>query len=50
MCVGLIYLSGASGTGKTIAAKVIVEELLEDGIPVLVFDYTEQWDGYLSRT
>jgi DNA helicase HerA-like ATPase len=38
-----ILVSGASGAGKTIAAKVIVEELVEEGIPVLVFDYTEQW-------
>jgi len=38
-----ILVSGASGAGKTVAAKVIVEELLEDKIPVIVFDYTEQW-------
>jgi len=39
----------ASGAGKTIAAKVIVEELLEDEIPVLVFDYTEQWQRALEK-
>ena len=44
-----ILVSGASGAGKTIAAKVIVEELLEDGIPVLVFDYTEQWQRLLEK-
>ena len=44
-----ILVSGASGAGKTIAAKVIVEELLEDGIPVLVFDYTNQWERLLEK-
>jgi KaiC/GvpD/RAD55 family RecA-like ATPase len=44
-----ILVSGASGAGKTIAAKVIVEELLEDGIPVLVFDYTQQWQRVLEK-
>ena len=44
-----ILVSGASGAGKTIAAKVIVEELVEDGVPVLVFDYTEQWQRLLEK-
>jgi KaiC/GvpD/RAD55 family RecA-like ATPase/DNA-binding transcriptional ArsR family regulator len=44
-----ILVSGASGAGKTIAAKVIVEELIEEGIPVLVFDYTEQWGRLLEK-
>ena len=44
-----ILVSGASGAGKTIAAKVIVEELLEDEIPVLVFDYTRQWERLLEK-
>ena len=39
-----ILVSGASGSGKTVAAKVIVEELLDDAIPVLVFDATRQWE------
>lgn len=39
-----ILVSGASGSGKTVAAKVIVEELLDDDIPVLVFDATRQWE------
>ena len=45
-----ILISGASGAGKTIAAKVIVEELLEDEIPVLVFDYTKQWERLLEKS
>jgi len=44
-----ILVSGASGAGKTIAAKVIVEELLEDKTPVLVFDYTNQWERLLEK-
>jgi len=39
-----ILVSGASGSGKTVAGKVIVEELLDDNIPVLVFDATKQWE------
>jgi DNA-binding transcriptional ArsR family regulator/GTPase SAR1 family protein len=39
-----ILVSGASGSGKTVAAKVIAEELLDDDIPVLVFDSTKQWE------
>jgi len=39
-----ILVSGSSGSGKTVAAKVIVEELLDDNIPVLVFDATKQWE------
>ena len=44
-----ILVSGASGSGKTIAAKVIVEELLQERIPVLVFDYTKQWERLFQR-
>jgi KaiC/GvpD/RAD55 family RecA-like ATPase len=46
-----ILVSGASGSGKTIAAKVIVEELLQEKIPVVVFDYTRQWERlFLKNT
>jgi DNA helicase HerA-like ATPase len=44
-----ILVSGASGSGKTIAAKVIVEELLQEHIPVVVFDYTKQWERLFQR-
>jgi KaiC/GvpD/RAD55 family RecA-like ATPase len=44
-----ILVSGSSGSGKTIAAKVMVEELLQEHIPVLVFDYTEQWERLFQR-
>jgi DNA-binding transcriptional ArsR family regulator/KaiC/GvpD/RAD55 family RecA-like ATPase len=39
-----ILVSGSSGSGKTVAAKVIVEELLDQNIPVIVFDATQQWE------
>jgi DNA helicase HerA-like ATPase len=46
-----ILVSGASGSGKTIAAKVIVEELLQEQVPVLIFDYTKQWERlFLKNT
>jgi len=44
-----IPVSGASGVGKTVAAKVIAEELHEDRIPVPVFDYTKQWQRILEK-
>jgi Cdc6-like AAA superfamily ATPase len=44
-----ILVSGASGSGKTIAAKVIVEELLQEHVPVLIFDYTKQWERLFER-
>jgi KaiC/GvpD/RAD55 family RecA-like ATPase len=44
-----VLVSGASGSGKTIAAKVIVEELLQEHVPVLVFDYTKQWEHLFQR-
>ncbi|MGA3406039.1 MAG: DUF87 domain-containing protein [Candidatus Bathyarchaeia archaeon] len=44
-----VLVSGSSGSGKTIAAKVIVEELLQEQIPVLVFDYTKQWERLFEK-
>ncbi len=44
-----ILVSGASGSGKTIAAKVIVEELLQEQVPVLIFDYTKQWERLFQK-
>ncbi len=40
-------VTGATGTGKTVSSQVIVEEALERGIPVIVFDPTAQWTGFL---
>lgn len=40
-------VAGATGSGKTIAAQIIVEEALLKGASVLVFDPTAQWSGFL---
>jgi len=40
-------IAGASGSGKTVAAQVIVEEALKKNIPVVSIDPTAQWTGFL---
>ncbi|MBI2133932.1 carboxypeptidase regulatory-like domain-containing protein [Candidatus Woesearchaeota archaeon] len=40
-------IAGASGSGKSIAGQVIVEEALSRGVSVFVFDQTAQWTGFL---
>lgn len=40
-------VAGATGSGKTIAAQVLVEEALKKGVSVVVFDPTAQWTGFL---
>ncbi len=40
-------IAGATGSGKTVAAQVLVEEALKKGISVVVFDPTAQWTGFL---
>jgi len=40
-------VAGATGSGKTIAAQVMVEEALKKGISVVVLDPTAQWTGFL---
>ena len=44
-----IISAGATGSGKTVSAMVIVEELLMRKIPVVVFDPTAQWTGFVKR-
>lgn len=41
--------AGATGAGKSVAAQVIVEEALEQGVNVIVLDPTGQWSGYLDK-
>jgi len=48
-CQKGILVSGASGSGKTIAGKVVAEELLMERIPVVIFDYTKQWERLFQR-
>lgn len=42
-----LIVAGATGSGKSVSAMVIVEELLEKKIPVVVFDPTAQWTGFV---
>jgi hypothetical protein len=39
--------AGATGAGKSVSAMIISEELLKRKIPVVVFDPTAQWTGFL---
>jgi hypothetical protein len=40
--------AGATGAGKTVAAMIIAEEVLKRNIPVIVFDPTAQWTGFMK--
>ncbi|MFH1750172.1 MAG: DUF87 domain-containing protein, partial [Candidatus Micrarchaeota archaeon] len=40
-------IAGATGSGKTVGAQVIIEEALQKNTSVLVFDPTAQWTGFL---
>ncbi len=41
-------VAGSTGSGKSVSASIIVEEALNEKIPVVVFDPTSQWTGFLS--
>jgi len=43
-----LLAAGGTGSGKSVAAMGVVEELLDKGIPVLVFDPTMQWTGFMK--
>lgn len=43
-----ILIAGGTGGGKSVSGMVIVEELLERGIPVIVLDPTGQWSGFMK--
>ena len=40
-------IAGGTGSGKTVAAMVMAEEALKKDIPVIVFDPTAQWTGFI---
>ena len=42
-----MLVGGATGSGKSVAASVFVEEVLQKKIPVVVFDPTSQWTGFV---
>ncbi len=42
-----VLVAGATGSGKSVGASIIVEEALAQKIPVIVFDPTAQWTGFV---
>jgi hypothetical protein len=42
-------VAGSTGGGKSFAAQVIVEELLEKDVAIIAFDPTAQWTGFLRK-
>ncbi|HLC58898.1 MAG TPA: DUF87 domain-containing protein, partial [archaeon] len=40
--------AGGSGSGKTVSAMVTAEELLKRKVPIVVFDPTAQWTGFMK--
>ncbi|MGC9310323.1 MAG: helicase HerA-like domain-containing protein, partial [Candidatus Aenigmatarchaeota archaeon] len=43
-----IIVAGATGAGKSVAASVFAEEALDSKIPVIAFDPTSQWTGFVK--
>ncbi|MCK4714763.1 MAG: DUF87 domain-containing protein, partial [Candidatus Aenigmarchaeota archaeon] len=42
-----LLIAGSTGAGKSVSASVFVEEALDRKIPVVVFDPTAQWTGFV---
>jgi uncharacterized membrane protein len=40
--------AGATGAGKSVSAMVCAEELLKRNVPIIVFDPTAQWTGFMK--
>lgn len=40
--------AGGTGSGKTVSAMVTSEELLKRKVPIIVFDPTAQWTGFMK--
>jgi hypothetical protein len=40
--------AGGTGSGKTVSAMVTAEELLKRKVPIVVFDPTAQWTGFMK--
>jgi hypothetical protein len=40
--------AGGTGSGKSVSAMVVAENLLKRKIPVIVFDPTAQWTGFIK--
>ncbi len=44
-----VLVAGATGSGKTVASQILVEEALKKNAAVIVFDPTAQWTGFLRK-
>jgi len=44
-----LIIAGSTGSGKSIAAQDIAEEALIKNIPVIVFDSSYQWTGFIKK-
>ncbi len=42
-----LIVAGGTGSGKSVSSMVIAEELLKKDVPVIVFDPTAQWTGFI---
>lgn len=42
-------VAGSTGAGKSVTASVLIEEALEQDVPVVVFDPTAQWTGFVKE-
>jgi hypothetical protein len=42
-----VLIAGATGGGKSVTGNIFAEELLDKKIPVVVFDPTGQWTGFV---
>ncbi|MEM5879066.1 MAG: DUF87 domain-containing protein [Candidatus Aenigmatarchaeota archaeon] len=40
--------AGGSGSGKSVSAMICAEELLKRKVPIIVFDPTAQWTGFMK--
>ena len=43
-----VLVAGATGAGKSVTASIFAEEVLSKKIPVVVFDPTAQWTGFVK--
>lgn len=39
--------AGGTGSGKSVSAQVVSEELLKRNVPIIVYDPTAQWTGFI---
>jgi hypothetical protein len=44
-----VLVAGSTGAGKSVSASIFVEEALDKKIPVVVFDPTAQWTGFVKQ-